>query len=496
MLSLCELQRAVGILQRRLSGTRLQRACHVEAHKLALVFQDSGEKICILLSCSPNFARISLLKEVPEPSVAGSSFTEYARAHLIRGKFAGIRLSPGNRQAGISIQTGEGVFELLFSILGPRSNIYLLNPEHKLTHALRPLDETRRELRLGSSWMDPEGSLRSEGVDRWAGVLDDAYLEAVEQAYLGLEAKKEVQETARRIANALAKENNFLERKSINLQDDLVEARKAEDLKKRGELLKTVLHTIGPGSDAVVARDYASGEMIEITLDPKLSPAENLEAYFARYLKESRGVGMIERQLLDVQTARGEISGLCQRLQQIMEQAEPSLHLLRDLAQNRRVRKLLAHHYPLRKAPKVSQGMRNKGDVSARLLPKRYKTEDGLEIWVGRSDEGNDYLSTRMARGNDLFFHLDGYPGSHVVLRTEGKAEAPPNSILDACELAVHYSKLKNVGKADVHIAHIKDVRKPRGAKPGLVYVLRGRTIHLRRNPKRLQNILAARLED
>src|SRR5881409_3443510 len=57
---------------------------------------------------------------------------------------------------------------------------------------------------------------------------------------------------------------------------------------------------------------------------------------------------------------------------------------------------------------------------------KCYRSTDGLEIWVGRSDEGNDYMTTRLARGNDLFFHLEGAPGSHVILRTEGRADPPP----------------------------------------------------------------------
>jgi len=81
------------------------------------------------------------------------------------------------------------------------------------------------------------------------------------------------------------------------------------------------------------------------------------------------------------------------------------------------------------------------------------------------------------------------------VLRTEGRTDPPTDSLLDACELAAHFSKLKNAGTVDIHVAPIKDVKKPRGAKPGLVYVRKGKTIHLKRNPKRLQNILAARLD-
>jgi predicted ribosome quality control (RQC) complex YloA/Tae2 family protein len=120
---------------------------------------------------------------------------------------------------------------------------------------------------------------------------------------------------------------------------------------------------------------------------------------------------------------------------------------------------------------------------------------DGLEIWVGKSDEANDHLTTRLARGNDLFFHLDGAPGSHVILCVERGAEAPPESVLDACELAVHFSKQRNAGHADVHVVPIKNVKKPKGAKPGLVYVTGGRSIHLRREQGRLERLLASRID-
>jgi predicted ribosome quality control (RQC) complex YloA/Tae2 family protein len=105
-------------------------------------------------------------------------------------------------------------------------------------------------------------------------------------------------------------------------------------------------------------------------------------------------------------------------------------------------------------------------------------------------------LTTRLARGNDLFFHLEGWPGSHVILRTEGRTDPPPESVLDACELAVHFSKQAKSNRADVHVAAVKDVKKPPGAKPGLVYVRRGKTVHLRRDPKRLERVLASRLEE
>ena len=114
---------------------------------------------------------------------------------------------------------------------------------------------------------------------------------------------------------------------------------------------------------------------------------------------------------------------------------------------------------------------------------------------MGKNDEGNDMLTTRLARGRDLFFHLEGSPGSHVVLRVD-KGDPPDEAILEAAELAVQFSKQKNASRAPVHIAEIKDISKPKGAKPGLVYVHRGRTLQLRRDPARLARITEARIED
>ena len=148
---------------------------------------------------------------------------------------------------------------------------------------------------------------------------------------------------------------------------------------------------------------------------------------------------------------------------------------------------------PAAKTSTLPTQLRN---VPRKLLPRRFRSVDGLEIWVGRSDEGNDHLSTRLARGNDLFFHVEGTPGSHVVLRTEGRPDPPSASLLDACELAVRFSKQRNATRADLHVVPIKNVKKPKGAKRGLVYVTGGKTIHLRREAARLERVLASRIED
>jgi predicted ribosome quality control (RQC) complex YloA/Tae2 family protein len=495
MLSLLELQHAARSLEKTLPELPLRRIKQAEGENaVVLVFEGKAGKFQVLLSCSPLFARIGFA-DTTGLDRSTSSFQEYLRAHLIGSFLKGVEISPGDRQMRLQFRAHSGSFVLILSIMGARSNIYLLDSEGNLVHSLRPLDDTRQELKIGSPWVNPAGKLLSEGEDRWGDVPDELYLEAIEKHCSRLEREHAAELLARKIEQAIKKEKSFLERKFVNLQEDLGNAQKAEEHKRKGELLKGILHTIKPGDDAASATDYETGETVEIPLDPKISPAANLESYFARYQKESRGVAMIRQQLDSVDIARSELESILLRIQEMLR-GEPDKSELESIAAQPRVRRLIHRYASGKKSVSAPAKPSFKKDIPSRLLPKRYRTQDGLEIWVGKSDAGNDYLTTRLARGNDLFFHLEGYPGSHVILRTEGRPDPPSGALLDACELAVHFSKLKHAGSADVHVAPVKEVKKPKGAKPGLVYVRKGKTIRLKRDAKRLENILTGRIED
>jgi len=495
MLSLSELRRAARIIREVLSGAALRRVAQQDEYGVVLALEAPAGKVQLLLSSRPEFARICL-GAAPEQNPPLSSFCQYAKAHLTGSSLSDVDVPEDNRQIALRFHGRDSLFVVMLSIMGARSNIYLIDSDGKLVHSVRPLDATRPELGIGDVWADPRGAAPSESVDRWGDVPDSRYLASITETYQRLESEYDAQMLALKIKNAIKKERAFLDRKYVNLQEDLGEARQAESYRRKGELLKSVLHAIKPGADKIVTTDYQTGETVEIPLDPKLSPAANLESCFARYHKQTRGVKMIQQQLEELESARSELSVIEQRLDDAPGSSATDPAVLKEMISQPVVRRLISRYSPRRKPETAHVRRAEKKEIPTRLQPKRYRTQDGLEIWVGRNDEGNDYLTTRLARGNDLFFHLDGYPGSHVVLRTEGRTDPSPKSVLDACELAVHFSKMKNAGSADVHVAPIKNVKKPKGAKPGLVYVRSGKTIRLKRDPKRLQSILASRTEE
>jgi predicted ribosome quality control (RQC) complex YloA/Tae2 family protein len=502
VLYLRELERAAAILGDWLCGQRVQGVVQSDPFTLVLTCYadrsaDTPGRRHLLLSCSPSAARVSLVDRPPRAPEAPPRFAQYLRAHVGNARIGSVRLLGGDRQLALRLRAREGDFDLLLSIFGRRSNLYLLDAQGRLVTAQRPLSETRNDLAPGDAWCSPASSAPRVGEDRFAEASDADFLAAVEAFYADAERRDSRAVLARRIEQALRKEAKGLERKLAKLDAELAQAREAEDLERRGELLKASLGQVRRGDRELVARDWNSDEEVRIALDPALSPSENLSRLFKRYHKAVRTLTKAGAQCEEVAASRVEIEQLEDALRERLDAEEGEGEAaLAEWAEHPTLRRLLAKYAPppaRREAPR-ERSLAGRA-VPNRLAPRRYRTESGLEVWVGRSDAANDYLTTRLARGNDLFFHLDGAPGSHVVLRTEGRGDPPSEALLDACELAVHFSKYRNASRADVHVVPIKNVRKPKGAKPGLVVVHGGKSIHLRRSPPRLERILAARIE-
>jgi predicted ribosome quality control (RQC) complex YloA/Tae2 family protein len=545
VLSLSELRRAARLLDARYAGHRLERCVQPDGGQVALSLygrepseiggESEGAKRFLLLSARPGLARVSQIESLPKAPDRPPAFVSYLRAHLPRAVLRGARIVDDDRQLALRFEAREGPFDLLLAIFGRRSIVYVLDEAGTLVAALRPLEETRPELALGAPYRSPAPGRTTAPRDRWEEASDSDYLRLVEAHYCEQESESDSQELGRRLAQALRKEAKSSARRLERVEAELAEADLAGEYARHGELLKSVLGRIRQGDTEVRVADYETGEEVVIPLDPTKSPKANLEATFKRYQKLLRRLTKAGGRVDPARAWLEQIRALLTRVEALLEAGGESTAAkpesaaaesesaagesesaagepenatasqekgaeLEEIAARPEIAKLLASKLPAAKQPaareqKSSLPARLR-DVPGRMLPRRYRSRDGMEIWVGRSDEANDYLTTRLARGKDLFFHVESTPGSHVILRTEGRPDPPPESVIDACELAVHYSKSKKAGSANVHVVPIKQVKKPKGAKRGLVYVTGGKTIHLRREPKRIERLLDSRIED
>ena len=502
MLSLAEISRAVRILDARIAGHRVQGIVQPDDTSVVLTTfgpaDDPGQrKHHVLLSCRAEMARLACLARPPRAPATPPTFAQLLKSRVLGARVASLRLRGEDRLADLVLGASEGDLHLLLSIFGRRSNLYLLDAGERVLAALRPLASTRPELGLGEPWQAPSSPPPRPGDDRFAAEPDARLLEAIEARYAGAASTAEHERLSRRVEQALRKGAHRLDRKLEKLATELEVAEAATACQRQGELLKGALSRIRRGDREVVVSDHETGEDVAIPLDPTLTPAENLERLFSRYRKAVRSLTKGGAREQEVQRARDEL----EVLREEFATGDGAGLDLESFAERPALRELLRAHAPAAppargrggRAPERKLAGRS---VPRRLEPRRYRTADDLEIWVGRSDAGNDHLTLRLARGKDLFVHLDGAPGSHVVLRTGGRSDPPSEAVLDACELAVHFSRHKNATRADLHVVPIANVRKPKGAKPGLVTVHGGKTLHLRRIPARLERILAARIDD
>ncbi|MCC6464336.1 MAG: DUF814 domain-containing protein [Planctomycetes bacterium] len=496
MLSYPELQTALEVIAPLVVGARVQRVVQPDDHTLVLELygwdsdRSEGGKRVLKLSCHPQFGRVALCETMPKAPAWPPEFAAFLKSRMSRPRLKQLELLNQDRQLVLHLEDKQGGLLLLLSLMGNRSNIYALAPDMTLSAAMRPLAVTRAELRLGERWVNPEKKTDlNAGSNRFGAAPQ--FLAEMERWFAAEEAAFACEQRRHALGTAIRRELDFATRKEANLRQDLEDAKRAREKKRLGELLKSVMGDLPPGAEKAVARDFESGEAVEIPLDPALSPAQNLEKLFKQYHKGLVGTNMLGQQL-DI--THSHVNDLQELQAALAEAGTPDD--VRAFAERPDVQALLRKHTPEAKPARPPKKRPTRKEVPARLLPRRYRTSDGLEVWVGRSDEGNDYLTTRLANGTDLFFHVEGYPGSHTILRLDGKKDAPQESVLEAAELAVQFSKMKDAGKITVHIAPVKHVHKPKGAKPGLVYVNQGRSIVLRRDQARLQRILDARIAE
>lgn len=217
-----------------------------------------------------------------------------------------------------------------------------------------------------------------------------------------------------------------------------------------GELLNTYGYEAAAGDKSLTALNYYTNEMITIPLDPLLTASENAKKYFDRY-------GKMKRTYEALSELTREVKEEIDHLESIQAALDIALHE-EDLAQIKE--ELIASGYIRRK------GGSKKVKFTSR--PFHYVNEDGFHMYVGKNNFQNDELTFKFASGGDWWFHAKGIPGSHVVVKTDGK-ELPDKAFEDAARLAAYYSKGRGQEKVEIDYTEKKNVKKPGAAKPGFV---------------------------
>ena len=250
--------------------------------------------------------------------------------------------------------------------------------------------------------------------------------------------------------------NNHHERsqKKYDLQvKQLKDTDKRDKFKLYGELITAYGHSVEEGTKELKAHNYYNDEEILIPLDSTLSPIENANRYYKRYNKLKRTYESLSS--LVKETAE-DLSHL--------ESIQTALDIATDEEDLNDIREeLVAQGYLRKKASKGKKQNRKK-----KSKPLHYISSDGFHIYVGKNNYQNDYLTFKYANGDDWWFHAKQIPGSHVIVKTDGK-DLPDKTKEEAASLAAHYSKASKDQYVEVDYTPRKHLKKVKGGKPGFV---------------------------
>lgn len=252
--------------------------------------------------------------------------------------------------------------------------------------------------------------------------------------------------------------------KKQRLLEDIYKAQNSEELRLFGELLTANLHLVKPGAKSVELLNYYDGSTVTVPLDERYAPSKNAQMYFKKYGKLKNSVKEKEAQL---EIANADIEYLDSVLNFLDGAKTP------DEVDAIRV-ELIDEGYIRR---------RNTGFKEKKYKAKPLRTElsNGMEVLIGKNNKENDYLTLKLADKQDVWLHTKDIPGSHVIIRTGGLGvdELDEETIYRAASIAAFHSKAKNGSKVPVDYVPVKYVKKPAGAKPGMVIFTHNRTVYV-----------------
>lgn len=301
-----------------------------------------------------------------------------------------------------------------------------------------------------------EGAYKIEEYDSISEVIDSFF-----------EIRSRREHMNRRSAALLKLIHNNIERcqkKIVMHKEHIRSAQDRDKYKMYGDLLTANLYRIKYGDKSVSVQNYysESGEKIEIPLKADISPSQNAQRFYKRYNKAKTTEKFASEQLEIAENEKYYLESVADAL----ENADTPVEL-------DEIRQELMTEGYIAKQNNAKKKQQKKSE------PIKIISVDGYEILIGRNNRQNDELTLKSAYSTDLWFHTKEIPGSHTIIRTRGTGEAPETTMMQAAKLAAYYSKARNSSKVPVDYTLIKNVKKPNGAKPGMVIYDRYNTVYV-----------------
>lgn len=290
----------------------------------------------------------------------------------------------------------------------------------------------------------------------------DRVSQAIESYYISKDIKDRINQRASAMKKSLQIKLDRVNNKIKKQNQELLESEKADDYRVKGELLTSYIYMVQKGMEEVELDNfYDNNSKIRVSLNKNLTPSENAQRYFKKYNK--------------MKNASEEISKQIKINLEESEYLENSLLAIENCDNDKDLKEIREE---LIREGYIKSYRMPKKDIKPNTQYLKYMSSGGNLIMVGKNNKQNDYLTLRLADNEDLWFHTKNIPGSHVVLKCAGK-KVLDEEILEAATLAAYYSKAKMSANVPVDYTIKKHVKKPSGAKPGMVIYETNKTAYV-----------------
>ena len=305
-----------------------------------------------------------------------------------------------------------------------------------------------------------EGWMTCRTAAGFSALLDDYYAER--------DRTQRIKARTQNLTKTLNTLKSRAERKLANQRKELEATYDRERLRQLGDIVTANLHRIDRGQARLTAVDFYDPEMreIEIPLNAAISPQQNAAKLYKDYNKAKHAEKFLTGQIAAGETEVEYLTSVLDAL----SRAETE----RDVSD---IRTELIEGGYLRSTD------RKKQMKTQPARPLEFRSSDGFQILVGRNNRQNDLLTAKMAYKTDLWLHVQKSHGSHVIIACAG-AQVPDRTITEAAMLAGWYSEARQGQNVPVDLCPVRQVKKPAGAKPGMVVYENYRTVYVTPDPE------------
>jgi len=300
----------------------------------------------------------------------------------------------------------------------------------------------------------------------------------IDEFYLNKENDEEFKNYRNNILKLILQELKKCTKRLSNINQKLSECSNMDTYKLYGELITANLYRINSNinlDNIVLENYYNNNAPIEISLDKTISTAQNAKKFFKKYNKLKNALNIVTIQKDETSKEINYLESIIYELENAKTVSD--VHLIYDeIAENVIFKNTLSDKKENQKSTKHSK----KKVAEESIVPSPILL-DGYTIYIGKNNKQNDYLTLKFAHKNDLWFHTKDIHGSHVILKTN-ENEITQELINKCASIAAFYSKAKDSSNVAVDYTYIKYVKKPAGAKPGMVIYTNYTTVNVHPN--------------